>query len=266
MTIATVIDRVDGDADLLAAAAAYEQRFDTTFATFVFFDAALLADLHAEGPLPGTVVQASATDPAVADHVDALTRVANLATQSADDQARYLHTLEEIYGRLAASPVMACQGADLVIAPQREGRILAERLGCLPGAAPAWAPQAKRIAVRGGLLVGFDSRPPATVDGRLAVIDGVVASGVTLMAALHLAAAPGARVDIFTCHSTTAGALALARYADRLRYATTVHVGHVSGVLNDRFYAVDPVDPARLVLGDVGDTISGVADRQAVSR
>ncbi|MEH0981849.1 hypothetical protein [Micromonospora sp. CPCC 205556] len=266
MTIATVIDRVDGDADLLAAAAAYEQRFDTTFATFVFFDAALLADLHAEGPLPGTVVQASDTDPAVADHVDSLTRVANLATQSADDQARYLHTLEEIYGRLAVSPVVACRGADLVIAPQREGRILAERLGCLPGAASAWAPQAKRIAVRGGLLVGFDSRPPATVNGRVAVIDGVVASGVTLMAALHLAAAPGARVDIFTSHSTAAGALALARYADRLRHATTVHVGHVSGVLNDRFYAVDPGDPARLVLGDVGDTISGVADRQAVSR
>lgn len=266
MSTARVIDRVDGDADLLEAATVYERRFETTFDTFVFFDTALLTNLHAEGPLPETIVQASATDPTVADHVDALTRVANLDTQSADDQTRYLHTLEAIYSRLAASPVAACREADLVIAPQREGRILAERLGCLPGEAPVWAPQAKRIAVRGGLLVGFDSRPPSTVDGRVVVIDGVVASGVTLMAALHLAAAPGARIDIFTSHSTAAGALALGRYADRLMHSTMVHVGHVSGVLNDRFYAVDPADPGRMVLGDVGDTISGIANGQAVAR
>lgn len=266
MTLATVFDRADGDADLLEAATGYERRFATRFAAFVHFDAALLTGLHSPGHLPPTVRRASAADPGIVAFVDEITRVANLAAQSDDDRWRYLQALEEIYARLAASPVDACRKADLVIAPQREGRILAARLGCLAVGAPVWTPQAKRIAVRGGLLVGFDGRPASPVGGRIAVIDGVIASGVTLIAALQLAAASGAQVDVFTSHATAAGALALARYAERLDQRITLQIGHISGVLNDRFYAVDPADPGRLVLGDVGDTISDVAERRQVRR
>lgn len=256
MTIATVFDR--GDAELLEAASAYEQRFGICFDTFVFFGADLLADLHTEGPLPPETVQVSAADEQMAASMETITQVANLPQQTDRDRTRYLQALEDIYDRLAASPVDAAQAADLVIAPQREGYILAERLGCLPAKA-SWVPQAKRIAVRGGLMVGFDIHPAQPVAGRVAVIDGVIASGATLMAALQLAVAPGAGVEVFTCHSTAAGALGLARYATRLGQQLTLHVGHVSGRLNDRFYAVDPADPGRLVLGDVGDTISDVA-------
>ena len=90
----------------------------------------------------------------------------------------------------------------------------------------------------------------------MVVIDGVVASGVTLMAIVRLAARTGAVVDVLTCHSTHEGALALARWADRLGVTLTLHVGHVSGALNHKYYAVDPDARDRLVLGDVGDTIS----------
>lgn len=263
MTIATVFDR--SDAELLEAAAAYEQRFDVRFDTFVFFDTDLLADLHTEGPLPPAMVQASAADEQVTGFVETITQVANLPVQTDRDRARYLQALEDIYRRLAVSPVDAARAADLVIAPQREGRILAERLGCLPAKA-SWLPQAKRIAVDGGLMVGFDTHPGQPVAGRVAVIDGVIASGATLMAALQLGVAPGASVEVFTCHSTAAGVVGLARYATRLGQQLILHVGHVSGRLNDRFYAVDPADPGRLVLGDVGDTISDIAGEQGTRR
>jgi hypothetical protein len=76
---------------------------------------------------------------------------------------------------------------------------------------------------------------------------------------MQLTVRPGADVEIFTCHSTQQGALALARYAELLQVSLTLHVGHVSGALNGKFYAVRPDAPEQLVLGDVGDTISPVA-------
>jgi hypothetical protein len=250
---------------MLSVAAGYERRFDTRFDSFVHFDAELLAGLHTPGPLTD-VVPASAADRRVIDEMATITTVANLAGQTDDDRLRYLRALEEIFGRLAGSPAAAAGGADLVIAPQREGRILAERIGCLPAAGGSWTPQAKRMGVDGGLLVGFDKRPAGRTGGRITVVDGVVASGVTLMAALHLVAAPGATVELFTCHATAAGAHALRRYAQRLDVRLDLHVGHVSGRLNDHFYAVDPDHHDRLVLGDIGDTISPVADRSGSPR
>jgi hypothetical protein len=266
VTIATVYDRHGCGSEMRAVAAAYERRFDTRFHAYVFFDADLLAALHAPGPLPGAAVLASATDPQVVRCMETITAIANTAEQSRQDRAQYLLALDEILARLSESPVAAAVRSALVIAPQREGRILAERRGCLRTPVETWTPQAKRMPVDGGLLVGFDGPPARRTAGRVTAVDGVVASGVTLMAALQLATAPGAVVDLFTCHATAAGARALDRYAGRLGVDLTQRIGHVSGRLNDHLYAVDPDHADRLVLGDIGDTISPVVDGAAVSR
>ncbi|WCD89845.1 hypothetical protein KPP03845_106269 [Streptomyces xanthophaeus] len=236
----------------------YEKEHDTRFSHLVHFAPGTLETLHAPGPLPPNVRVASDTLPEVVERMATVTEVANLPAQSDADRARYLRALLDIYGLL---PVRVrdrvTAPGTAVVAPEREGRILAERLGVLPQQR-SWTPQAKRIPLEGGLLVGVDERLPSPAD-RLVIVDGVVASGVTLMAMMRLTVRPGAAVEIFTCHSTRQGALALARYAEQLQVSLTLHVGHVSGELNGKFYAVAPDAPGQLLLGDVGDTISPVA-------
>lgn len=235
----------------------FEKEHDTYFSHLVHFGPELLESLHAPGALPDNVRVASTSRREVIEQMAAVTAVANLPEQRDADRSRYLQALLDIYGML---PVQAQHSASVpgttVIAPEREGRILAERLGVLPQKR-GWTPQAKRMPVTGGLVVGVDEWVPSQAD-RLVIVDGVVASGVTLMAILQLALEPGAKVEIFTCHATQQGALALARYAEQLRVSLTLHVGHVSGALNGKFYAVRPDAPDQVLLGDVGDTISPV--------
>ncbi|MDI5974075.1 cytochrome P450 [Streptomyces sp. SL13] len=240
----------------------YEGRYRTSFDHLLHFDPQVLRTLHGSaqgsGDLPSSVRVASATNPEAAERMAVVTAVANLPQQQDADRERYLQALLDIYGLL---PVQVATAAAVpgttVLAPEREGRILADLLGVTPHP-DRWAPQVKRMPVDGGLLVGVDALPSAGAD-RLVVVDGVVASGVTLMATLQLVANPGATVDVFTCHATAEGARALTRYAEHLGLSLTLHVGHVSGMLNEKFYSVEPDAPATLVLGDIGDTISPVA-------
>ncbi|MDO0924100.1 hypothetical protein QQY24_01135 [Streptomyces sp. TG1A-8] len=236
----------------------FEKEHDTYFSHLIHFEPQVLESLHSPGPVPQNVRVASAAHPQVAERMATVTAIANLPQQQDVDRARYLQALLDIYGML---PVQVASSASApgtaLIAPEREGRILAERLGVMPHHR-GWTPQAKRMPLDGGLLVGVDERLPSRTD-RLVIVDGVVVSGVTLMAMLQLTARPGASVEIFTCHSTEQGALALARYAERMGVSLTLHVGHVSGILNKKFYAVEPDSPQNVVLGDVGDTVSPVA-------
>ncbi|WP_411104604.1 hypothetical protein [Streptomyces sp. cmx-4-9] len=258
MNTARLLDRTGLLPEARRTVEEYEKDHQTYFSHLVHFEPGALQALHAPGPLPATVRVASDIRPAVVDRMDTVTEIANLPAQSGADRARYLQALLDIYGLLPARvQESAARPGTTVVAPEREGRILAERLGLL-AQRRNWAPQAKRIPLAGGLLVGVDEWLPSQAD-RLVIVDGVVASGVTLMAVMRLTARPGATVEIFTCHATRQGALALARYADRLEVALTLHVGHVSGELNAKFYAVAPDAPGRLLLGDVGDTISPVA-------
>lgn len=256
--LAAVIERTSASAAMLKAIEQYERRFDVVLETLVYFPQDLLAELHRPGPLSANVVEASPADERVIGFLETITAVANQSSPLDDDRRAYLKMLESIYACLLGSPSAAARQADLVIAPAREGEILANRIGCVPAAA-LWLPHEKRIGFEGGLIVGvvpLPSSPPAT---RIVAIDGVMASGVTLMAALQLAAAEGAEVEVFTCHSTMAGVQALDRYAAWLGLGLSLHVGHISGLLNESFYAVDPDDPTQVVLGDVGDMISPVA-------
>ncbi|MFF9177116.1 phosphoribosyltransferase [Streptomyces sp. NPDC014793] len=258
MNTARLLDRTELPLQARQTVDDFEKEHATYFSHLVHFDPHLLESLHAPGALPDNVRVASSGDPAVIERMAEVTAVANLPEQRDADRGRYLRALLDIYGML---PVQARDRASLpettVIAPEREGRILAESLGVLPRKR-GWTPQAKRMPVAGGLLVGLDEWLPSRA-ARLVVVDGVVASGVTLMAILRLACEAGAEVEVFTCHSTRQGALALARYAEELEVSLTLHVGHVSGALNGKFYAVRPDAPDQVLLGDVGDTISPVA-------
>ncbi|MFE9635317.1 hypothetical protein [Streptomyces sp. NPDC006463] len=258
MNTARLVERAELLPDAVRTVERYEEQYGSRFHQLVHFDRQVLKDLHAPGALPDTVRIASDTRLDVVERMATVTSVANLPEQRHADRDRYLRALLDIYAML---PVQAADAASVpgatVLAPEREGRILAELLGVMPDGR-CWAPQAKRMPVDGGLLVGVDEQLPAAAD-RLVIVDGVVASGVTLMAMMRLAAVPGAVVDVFTCHATEEGALALARCAQALGLSLTLHVGHVSGMLNDKYYSVDPGAPATLLLGDIGDTISPVA-------
>ncbi|MGW1590178.1 MFS transporter [Streptomyces sp. NPDC002386] len=112
--------------------------------------AGVLESLHAPGALPDTVRVASSGDPAVIERMAEVTAVANLPEQRDADRGRCLRALLDIYGML---PVQARDRASLpettVIAPEREGRILAESLGVLPGKAPGQADAGGRRPARG---------------------------------------------------------------------------------------------------------------------
>ncbi|MER6299753.1 hypothetical protein ABT247_09275 [Kitasatospora sp. NPDC001539] len=253
-----LLNRADLPTETRDAVAGFEKHYDTYFGHLVHFSAPTLAALHRSGPLPDTVRVASTHHPAIADAMATIAEIANLPAPRPADRTRYLRALLDIYAHL---PVQAAQRAaepgTAVIAPEREGRILADHLG-ITDQHRRWTPQAKRIPLADGLVVGVDEWLPSRAE-RVVIVDGVVASGVTLMAMMQLALRPGATVDVFTCHSTHQGALALGRHAEHLGLHLTLHVGHISGVLNHKYYAVSPDDDAHLVLGDVGDTIAPVA-------
>jgi hypothetical protein len=254
---ATLIERSALDATLNPTVERYEQTFGVGFELVAHFDADLLHDLHVDGPGPARLQVASSNDTRALACIERITDIAN-RSQTDDDRREYLRMLEDIYATFLTDPAAAAGEADLVISPRREGLLLADRIGCTPNPR-VWAPHQKRMGIDDGMLVGIDGAPDHAVGGRIVAIDGAIASGVTLMAALQLAARPGATVEVFSCHGTAAGIAAVDRYADRLGVTASFHVGHISGQLNDHYYAVDPPDSGRVVLGDIGDTICAVA-------
>jgi hypothetical protein len=80
-----------------------------------------------------------------------------------------------------------------------------------------------------------------------------------VMALLDILAQRGAQAHVFAAHCTAAGARAIARFSANRGISCSISLAHVSGTLNEHFYAVDESDPGVLILGDVGDTIAGVA-------
>jgi hypothetical protein len=244
-----------------AAAEPVRAHFGTSFSTLTYFDAELLAALHVHNPgeLPSGITIASAQDPSIIDQFDVITTVANLPGQSRSDRAAFLDALLSIYSKLPADlPALAADDV-LCVAPLREGRQLAQAIGCLPEDR-SLTPSAKRIAHHDGVLVGMSEISTATPYRSCLIIDGVVASGATVMALLQALPRSVERITLATAQSTAAGAWALTRYAAILGQRLDLIVGHVSGVLDGHFYAVDPDDRDRLVLGDIGDTISEFAE------
>lgn len=249
-------ETVAAPARMHAAAAPYRTRFGSAFDTYTYFPRALLDELQQQGTgLPASVRLASATDPSVVTDIAEVTAIANRPVQTVTDRVAYRDALLRVYRKLPIDPVVAAAGEVLCIAPQREGRQLAEALGALP-AHRSLSPSAKRISYERGIVVAMSRIVVPDWAHDCLLIDGVVASGATVMALLHALRGTVERVRLLTAQSTAAGVWAIDRYAAALGISCEIVVGHVSGVLNDGFYAVDPHDAGRVLLGDVGDTIS----------
>lgn len=255
-----LVAMADAPPAMRAVAEQYQRRFGTEFRTLTHVPAATLRQLHAEtGPEPQTrVLVASTTDSAVRNAMGMLGYIANQAEPSPEERRTYFAMLQLIYRRLPRLPQELARHDDtLCLGPQREGRILASVLDCLP-AGRHLTPSAKRMAHEGGLLVGlsFDDVAPG-IYRRCVIVDGAIASGVTLMAIMHRLRPLIREFHVFSAHATRSSLRALARFGAWIDAEVNVTVGHVSGQLNEKYYAVE--EDGRLVVGDLGDMISPVA-------
>jgi len=255
-------DRGDAPPEMLLAAEKYESRFSTSFDSLTFFSEGLLAALHNTSgdisDVPSNVVIASLSDHSILDQMRVLSTIANVGEPSTDQRAQYFATLKSIYRKLPTRPDVATQDEQtLFIGIEREGRILAESLGWLP-TTHSFHPDAKRIPFEQGLLVGLSRVPDLRNYETAYIIDGAIASGATIISVVEKIRRHTSSVNIFSVHSPYEGLHSLTRYARSERLDLRITVGHATAGINKKFYATDPADPARLVVGDLGDTISGL--------
>jgi putative hydrolases of HD superfamily len=214
-----LVAMADAPPSMQAVAAQYQKKFSTELRTLTHVPAATLRWLHAEnGEEPrASVLVASTRDSAVRNAMGVLGYIANQAEPSAEERKTYFNPA----------------GRHLI-------------------------PSAKRMAYEGGLLVGldFDEVTPGRYR-RCVIVDGAIASGVTLMALIHRLQPSIREFHVFSAHATQSSLRALARFGAWIGVEIDIVVGHVSGRLNEKYYAVE--DDGRLVVGDLGDMISPVA-------
>lgn len=248
-------------AAMRAAAEAFQVRFGIAFKTLTHLSANTLSAMHVRGDdessLMRNVYVASEHDPDVLGQIGVLTRIANLDAPSFSDRAEYFAALQAVYRRLEKR--VPTEDGRLLVAPEREGRILAEALGWLRSPHDL-APHAKRIPYEHGLLVGISDCAISERPRHLVCVDGAIASGATMLALLELLAKPGVPVEIYSVHAAQEGLRAILRFAAERGLSIRIHVGHVTEGLCEKFYAVE-AGGRRLVVGDLGDMIDRVAVR-----
>jgi hypothetical protein len=254
----STVPRGDCPPAMGAAAEVFERRFGVAFTTLTLFPDAYLAHLHADDPdaeLPPAVKCDVDPGSLAGRSIATMTRVAN-GDRDIESRRMYAEALHALYASLRADPRdLAADDATLCVGPQREGAQLASSMGCLPSRR-SLTPHAKRIPYDGGLLVGLSHVVPARSYERCLVIDGAIATGATLIALARSLRAHVGSIEVFAAHAAHAGLRGLTRYAEETGIDLTVHVAAVSGVLNEKYYAVDPTDRDKLIMGDVGDTIA----------
>jgi hypothetical protein len=255
----TTLKKNDAPPDLAALAAEYEQAYGVRFGSLTVLPAGYLQSLHTirRETLPASFRVASDGNGAIAKIVDALTAVANLDLLTVPMRLAYRDALEQIYRSIGIEGARDRFADALWVAPEREGRILAERLGCL-SAAHTMTPIAKRMPYRGGVAVGLDGVQGSRRFSDCMIVDGAIASGATLIALIEHLKERVDRFRIYAAHSTVASLHGLAAYAALGGIDLSVNLGHASGVLNASFYAVIDGVPDRVVVGDLGDTIAGL--------
>ena len=246
---------------MLEAVSPFEERFHEEFDSFLYFSEDLLNLLHKPAdeptPLPSEVVVASVNDSTILSDMAVLKQVANSKILSVDMKRIFYDTLKTIYSKLPRQPKdLARQSATLCVGVEREGRILAEALGCMPDGRNL-KPDAKRIPYEGGLIVGL-SCPliPDHAFDRCMIVDGAIASGSTIMAMIWLLRKAVGDFHVYSVHGPCEGLRAIVRFAKMESVNVSLTVGHATAGLNDKFYAIDPDDRKMLVVGDLGDTIS----------
>jgi hypothetical protein len=253
-------DRSDAPRDMVIAAEEYEQRFEIHFATLTYFSKSLLNELHRpEGDptdVPDNVIVASRSDKTILDDVKALSKVANSGPSITIAQRRhYFAALKRIYSKLPDPMVYARDEHVLCVGIEREGRILAESMGWLPRGHNLH-PHAKRVPYEEGLLVGLNDIAVTQSYAKCIIVDGAIASGATIISTIERLRPLISSFNIYSVHSPFEGLRALPRYASATGVELQIAVGHATTGINSHFYAIDPTDPAKVVVGDLGDTIS----------
>jgi hypothetical protein len=250
-------NRDQTSADLGALASDYEQTYSVSFSSLTVLPAGYLHALHAtrREALPVTFRVISREQPDVGRMIDSLAAIANDKDMTREKRLAYRETLEHVYRSIGIDAARTQFSGALWVAPEREGRILAERLGCLT-ATHSVAPIAKRMPYKGGIAVGVDMPQLQAAFSDCVIVDGAIASGATLIALIERLKRTSQCVWVYAAHCTVASLWGLATYAETAGVELHVVVGHASGVLNAKFYAVSEDDPRQLMVGDLGDTIS----------
>ena len=255
-------DEDDIRRDMWDAARKYEKRFSVKFDTLTHFSKALLKELHRTTNLPdsffGSIRIVSEDDRQIRDLIDNLTDIANPPGQSVELRKKYFRILKEIYSRFPRTPhdVVRLSEDVLCIGVQREGRILADAMGWFVSN-QRFTPDMKRVPFRDGLLVGLSEipeyrRPFAGV----VIVDGAIASGATVITLIERLRAKCDSFHVFSVHSGYEGLRAITRYCDSVGVDISITVGHATHGINQKFYAVVAGDDDKVVVGDLGDTIS----------
>lgn len=249
----------------------FEDRFHLRFETFTYFRSIALKKLHSSSAAVENLLRDSATldhpsYAAIKVELGVLTRVANLQRITTSDRTAYFEALRSIYQKLPTSPTEHRQdGSVLFVGVEREGRILAQVLRCLPEG-HFITPHAKRIPHKKGLLVGINGLNVTRLYQRCTIIDGAIASGATIITMMHGLKDVVRAFHIFSAHATLEGLRGILRYALSQDLTVCFTVGHITSGIDDHFYAVLPDDPARLVVGDLGDTIWPIHERVDADR
>jgi hypothetical protein len=166
-----------------------------------------------------------------------------------------------MYSQLPMRPDLMCaDGRTFCVGVEREGGILAERMGWLPPGRSLRI-HAKRIGHEGGLIVGLSGCPSLAEYNCCVIIDGAIASGATMIAVMEQLRSFVSTFRIFTVHASIEGLRGLVRYAAEAGIDLVVVAAHATEGMNAKFYAIDPNDPGRVMVGDLGDTISDLGKR-----
>lgn len=258
----SIYPRQNAPPGMLAAAEPYEQRFGIVFSTLAVFDENLLRQLHADSDrrpgLPAGVALASAVEPSILARIQELTEIANASPIEDVDRRRYRSALTAVYEALPETPGWGLgEGSVLYVAPEREGKILAEGLGWLPRG-HSLHPHAKRIPFHDGMLVGLSAVLSGESYSKAVIVDGAIASGATLIAIMESLGSAVSEFAIYSVHAAPEGVRAIVRYGASAGISVRLVLGHCSGRLNRKFYAVDPEQPGRLIVGDLGDMIAEI--------
>ena len=253
--------RSNAPKEMVTAAKKYERRFEIHFATLTYFSKSLLNELHRPErdptDVPDNVIVASRSDKTILDDVKALSNVANSGPSITIAQRRhYFGALKRIYSKLPSDPMVYARDEHvLCVGIEREGRILAESMGWLPRGHNLH-PHAKRVPYEEGLLVGLSDIAVTQSYAKCIIVDGAIASGATIISTIERLRPVISSFNIYSVHSPFEGLRALSRYAAATGIELQIAVGHATTGINSHFYAIDPTDSAKVVVGDLGDTIS----------
>jgi len=254
------LNRAEISPAMLAAAQPYEDRFGDEFNQFIHFSKEEFSRLHASDGdpmvLPSTVFVASQNEPSILTDMEVLQHTANASYHEVAMKREYYQKLLDIYGKLHIHPHdIARDEGTLCVGIEREGRILAEAMNCLPKNR-SMRPHCKRIPFEGGLLIGlYQASPDEKNYDQCLIVDGAIASGATIMAMMWQLRNTSNSISIASVHGPCQGLRAIIRFGRELGLEVNLYVGHATVGLNGKFYAVNPGDGS-LILGDVGDTIS----------